>query len=58
MIIQSIVSNLRKWREYRANERHIWNAVRELSKMSDRDLRDLGIDRADIETVARQTGPA
>lgn len=58
MIIQSIVSNLRKWRDYRASERHIWNVVRELSNMTDRDLRDLGIDRADIETIARQTATA
>ena len=58
MIIQSIVSNLRKWRDYRASERHIWNVVRELSNMTDRDLRDLGIDRADIETIARQTPTA
>lgn len=58
MIIQSIASTLRKWREYRAHERQVWNAVRELSDMSDRDLRDLGIDRVDIETIARQTTTA
>jgi uncharacterized protein YjiS (DUF1127 family) len=34
--------------------RHVyWNVVRELSTYSDRELHDLGIDRADIEQIAR-----
>ena len=31
-----------------------WNVVRELSYYSDRELHDLGIDRADIPDIARQ----
>jgi uncharacterized protein YjiS (DUF1127 family) len=31
-----------------------WNVVRELSSYSDRELHDLGIDRADIGQIARE----
>lgn len=31
-----------------------WNVVRELSYYSDRELHDLGIDRADVPEIARQ----
>lgn len=35
--------------------RHLyWNTVRELSCYSDRELHDIGIDRADIPTIAKQ----
>ncbi|MDX7951976.1 DUF1127 domain-containing protein [Lichenihabitans sp. Uapishka_5] len=36
------------WRRFR-------DSVRELSRLSDRELSDLGIGRADISTVARQS---
>ncbi|MGO9740842.1 MAG: DUF1127 domain-containing protein [Roseiarcus sp.] len=33
--------------------RHVyWNVVRELSEYSDRELHDIGIDRADIPRIA------
>ncbi len=35
-----------------------WNVVRELSSYSDRDLHDLGIDRADISQIAREAAKA
>ena len=31
-----------------------WNVMRELSYYSDRELHDLGIDRADIPDIAKQ----
>jgi uncharacterized protein YjiS (DUF1127 family) len=37
------------WREYR-------NTVNELSRMSERELNDLGISRGDIPFVARRPG--
>jgi uncharacterized protein YjiS (DUF1127 family) len=36
------------WRKYR-------QTVTELGRMSSRELQDLGIDRADIQSVARQS---
>jgi len=42
-----ITEKVQQWRRYRA-------AVRELSQLSDRDLADLGLCRAEIETVARK----
>jgi uncharacterized protein YjiS (DUF1127 family) len=36
------------WRRYRG-------AIRELSGLSDRDLSEIGIQRGDIETIARQS---
>jgi uncharacterized protein YjiS (DUF1127 family) len=33
--------------------RKYWNVVQELSNCLDRDLRDIGIDRADIHEFAR-----
>ena len=47
MTLNSIASKIQKWRQYRAS-------VRELSRLSDRELNDLGIGRADIEYVARK----
>ena len=41
------ISSFRKWRMY--NE-----TVRELNKLNARQLSDLGINRADIERIARQ----
>lgn len=47
MNIQTITTKIQKWRQYRAS-------VRELSRLSDRELSDLGIGRADIEFVAKK----
>jgi uncharacterized protein YjiS (DUF1127 family) len=46
MFIATIVSRLNAWMRYR-------ETVRELSKLSDRELDDLGIVRTDIDSVAR-----
>ncbi len=48
MTIKSISERLNAWRRYRAS-------VRELSQLSDRELADLGINRGDIEIVARRS---
>lgn len=47
MTIKKIASRLNQWRRYRVS-------VRELSRLSDRELNDLGIGRGDIEYVARK----
>jgi uncharacterized protein YjiS (DUF1127 family) len=47
MIITLILRKLRKWLEYRAT-------VRELERLGDRDLSDLGIGRRDIRHIARE----
>jgi uncharacterized protein YjiS (DUF1127 family) len=41
-------------RRYFRERRAYWNVIRELSTYSDRELHDLGIDRADIEQIARE----
>lgn len=48
MSISSIALWFENWKRYRA-------AVRELSMLSDRELDDLGIRRAEIDSVARQS---
>ena len=48
MIITHVLAKLRNWKRYR-------ETVRELSRLSDRDLADLGISRFDIDSVARST---
>jgi uncharacterized protein YjiS (DUF1127 family) len=47
MTIKSIAKRFNAWRRYRLS-------VRELSRLNDRELCDLGIGRGDIEFVARQ----
>lgn len=47
MNLQALAAKIQKWRQYRAS-------VRELSRLTDRELSDLGIGRADIEFVARK----
>jgi uncharacterized protein YjiS (DUF1127 family) len=47
MTIKSLAKKLSAWRRYRVS-------VRELSRLSDRELSDLGIGRGDIEFVARK----
>jgi uncharacterized protein YjiS (DUF1127 family) len=51
MTLNSLASKVGQWRRYRAS-------VRELSKLSDRDLADLGILRGNIEAVARRASRA
>jgi uncharacterized protein YjiS (DUF1127 family) len=41
----NLVRNYRNWRRYR-------DTVNELSRLSNRELNDLGINRGDIQTVA------
>ncbi len=48
MTIKSITAMLVAWRRYRVS-------VRELSQLSDRELRDLGLTRAEIDNVARRS---
>jgi len=47
MTIRDITHKIKDWRRQRA-------AVRELYQLSDRELHDLGISRADIEFVTRK----
>ncbi len=47
-MLKTLATKLAAWRRYR-------ESVRELSRLSDRELNDLGIGRADIETVVRQS---
>jgi uncharacterized protein YjiS (DUF1127 family) len=42
-------------RHYLENRRVYLRTLRELSSCTDRELRDLGIERADIEHIARQS---
>ena len=42
----NLIRNYRNWRRYR-------NTVSELSRLSNRELNDLGIGRSDIRRVAR-----
>jgi uncharacterized protein YjiS (DUF1127 family) len=47
-IIMNVARSFHNWRKYR-------QTVTELGRMSARELQDLGIDRADIHSVARQS---
>jgi len=47
-MVKMIVEKVSAWRRYRVS-------VRELSRLTDRELNDLGLNRYDIEIVARQT---
>jgi uncharacterized protein YjiS (DUF1127 family) len=52
--IQETDMNFASFRRY-FRARHVyWNVVRELSYYTDRELHDLGIDRADIPGIAEQ----
>ena len=46
--------NLNTFRRFFRSRNVYWNVVRELSYYSDRELHDLGIDRADIPDIAKQ----
>jgi uncharacterized protein YjiS (DUF1127 family) len=45
-MMKTLTAKLHAWRRFR-------ESVRELSRLSDRELNDLGIGRADIEDVVR-----
>ena len=45
MVLSTLLAGIHRWLRYR-------ETVRELSRLSDRDLDDLGINRADISSVA------
>jgi len=47
-MVKMIAEKVSAWRRYRIS-------VRELSRLTDRELNELGLSRFDIETVARQT---
>ncbi len=47
-MMKTFATKIAAWRRYR-------ESVRELSRLSDRELNDLGIGRADIYTVVRQS---
>ncbi|KIQ00305.1 hypothetical protein RU07_17220 [Agrobacterium tumefaciens] len=47
-IIMNVARTFNNWRKYR-------QTVSELGRMSSRELEDLGINRADIQSVARQS---
>ena len=44
----NLIRNYRNWRRFR-------DTVKELSRLSNRELSDLGISRAEIEAVAKRT---
>jgi uncharacterized protein YjiS (DUF1127 family) len=46
--MQYLAARFSAWRRYRVS-------VRELSQLSDRELKDLGLNRCDIEAVARRS---
>ena len=47
-MVKMIAEKVSAWRRYRVS-------VRGLSRLTDRELNDLGLNRYDIEIVARQT---
>ncbi|MCC2113911.1 MAG: DUF1127 domain-containing protein [Hyphomicrobiales bacterium] len=48
MNLSSLFSSVRRWRNYR-------DTVYELSRLSDRELNDIGISRSDISRIARRS---
>ncbi len=46
-MLDNVVKNYRQWRNFR-------DTVDELNRLSNRDLNDLGINRSDITSIARQ----
>ena len=48
MLLSLLAAKIAAYRRYR-------DSVRELSRLNDRELNDLGISRSDIEFVARQS---
>ena len=48
MTIKSLTERILCWRRYR-------QSIRELSRLSDRELADLGINRLEISSIARRS---
>lgn len=48
MILTHIIAYIRRWLDYR-------NTVSELTRLDDRELRDLGINRCDIDAIAHES---
>lgn len=48
MKLSSLFSSVRRWRHYR-------DTVQELSRLSDRELDDIGISRSEISRIARRS---
>lgn len=51
MILTNVIRFLRRWRRYN-------QSIRELSRLSDRELTDIGITRGDIAAVSWHAGQA
>ena len=53
--LDGIANLLRQWKTNRAQKAMYRKTRNELSRLTDHDLRDLGISRSDIESIARGT---
>jgi len=53
--IQGLIELFNEWGRKRARKAMIRQTRRELSQLTDYELRDLGIGRSDIESIARGT---
>jgi|TARA_A200000159_G_C7047771_1_gene224819 uncharacterized protein YjiS (DUF1127 family) len=53
--LEGLVDLVRQWRRNRARKAMIATTRRELRNLTDHELRDLGIGRSDIESIARGT---
>jgi uncharacterized protein YjiS (DUF1127 family) len=51
MLLTNLIRLLRRWRRYQ-------QGVRELSRLDDRELADIGVTRSDISAVAWQAAQA
>ncbi len=47
MFLSTLLAGINRWLRYR-------ETVRQLSRLSDRELNDLGVHRSDIEAIARE----
>ena len=53
--LEGLVDLVRQWRRNRARKAMIARTRRELRNLTDHELKDLGIGRSDIESIARGT---
>jgi uncharacterized protein YjiS (DUF1127 family) len=53
--LEGLVDLVRQWRRNRARKAMIAKTRRELRNLTDHELKDLGIGRSDIESIARGT---
>ena len=53
--LEGLVDLVRQWRRNRARKAMIATTRRELRNLTDHELKDLGIGRSDIESIARGT---